>query len=77
MTHESCRDASDRVVDSHIDNIRRKIAALKPARACIASVVAWATSSIWHRSGVLRGAACVGVSPGLAAGSMSALRENH
>jgi len=29
---------SDRVVDSHIKNIRRKLAALEPAQECIASV---------------------------------------
>jgi two-component system, OmpR family, response regulator BaeR len=36
--HEEFRDVSDRVVDSHIKNIRRKLAALSPAQDCIVSV---------------------------------------
>jgi two-component system response regulator BaeR len=38
LIHEDFRDVSDRVVDSHIKNIRRKLAALDPAQECIASV---------------------------------------
>jgi two-component system, OmpR family, response regulator BaeR len=38
LIHEDFRDVSDRVVDSHIKNIRRKLAALEPAQECIASV---------------------------------------
>ena len=38
MIHEDFRDVSDRVVDSHVKNIRRKLAALDPPQACIASV---------------------------------------
>ena len=38
LIHADFRDVSDRVVDSHIKNIRRKLAALVPARECIASV---------------------------------------
>lgn len=38
LIHEDFRDVSDRAVDSHVKNIRRKLAALGPASACIASV---------------------------------------
>lgn len=38
LIHDDFRDVSDRVVDSHIKNIRRKLAALDPAAECIASV---------------------------------------
>lgn len=38
LIHEDFRDVSDRVVDSHVKNIRRKLAALDPPQACIASV---------------------------------------
>lgn len=38
LIHEDFRDVSDRVVDSHVKNIRRKLAALEPPQACIASV---------------------------------------
>ena len=38
LIHADFRDVSDRVVDSHIKNIRRKLAALVPAQECIASV---------------------------------------
>lgn len=38
LIHEDFRDVSDRVVDSHVKNIRRKLAALEPAQASIASV---------------------------------------
>jgi len=38
LIHEDFRDVSDRVVDSHIKNIRRKLAALEPAQEGIASV---------------------------------------
>ena len=38
LIHEDFRDVSDRVVDSHIKNIRRKLAALQPPQECIASV---------------------------------------
>lgn len=38
LIHEDFRDVSDRVVDSHIKNIRRKLAALDPPQECIASV---------------------------------------
>lgn len=36
--HEEFRDVSDRVVDSHVKNIRRKLAALQPPQDCIAAV---------------------------------------
>lgn len=36
--HEEFRDVSDRVVDSHVKNIRRKLAALGLASDCIAAV---------------------------------------
>ncbi len=32
------RDVNDRAIDSHIKNIRRKIAAVDPSSACVASV---------------------------------------
>lgn len=38
LIHEDFRDVSDRVVDSHIKNIRRKLAVLDPPQECIASV---------------------------------------
>ncbi|HEV6968632.1 response regulator [Roseateles sp.] len=38
LIHEDFRDVSDRVVDSHVKNIRRKLAALDPPQECIASV---------------------------------------
>ncbi len=38
LIHEDFRDVSDRVVDSHIKNIRRKLAALTHSRVSIASV---------------------------------------
>ncbi len=38
LIHEDFRDVSDRVVDSHIKNIRRKLAALAPGQEWIASV---------------------------------------
>lgn len=36
--HDDFRDVSDRVVDSHIKNIRRKLAAVNPGAECIGSV---------------------------------------
>ena len=36
--HDSQRDISDRAIDSHIKNLRRKIQAIEPGRDCIASV---------------------------------------
>lgn len=36
--HEDFRDVSDRVIDSHVKNIRRKLAALEPAQDCISAV---------------------------------------
>jgi two-component system response regulator BaeR len=36
--HEDFRDVSDRAVDTHVKNIRRKIAAVAPAVECIHSV---------------------------------------
>ncbi|MFG6466305.1 response regulator [Roseateles sp. BYS87W] len=38
LIHEDFRDVSDRVVDSHIKNIRRKLATLEPPQSCISSV---------------------------------------
>lgn len=38
LIHEDFRDVSDRVVDSHIKNIRRKLAALDLPQECITSV---------------------------------------
>ena len=36
--HEEFRDVSDRVVDSHVKNIRRKLLALTPPQDCISAV---------------------------------------
>jgi two-component system response regulator BaeR len=36
--HEEFRDVSDRVVDSHVKNLRRKLAALDPPQECISAV---------------------------------------
>jgi two-component system response regulator BaeR len=36
--HEDLRDVSDRAVDTHVKNIRRKIAAVAPRLECIHSV---------------------------------------
>ena len=36
--HEEFRDVSDRVVDSHVKNIRRKLLALAPPQDCITAV---------------------------------------
>ena len=36
--HEDLRDVSDRAVDTHVKNIRRKIAAVAPTLECIHSV---------------------------------------
>ncbi|MDT9000707.1 response regulator [Paucibacter sp. APW11] len=36
--HEDFRDVSDRVIDSHVKNIRRKLAALEPAQDLISAV---------------------------------------
>lgn len=36
--HDDVRDISDRTVDSHIKNIRRKLAAVLPAHDCLVSV---------------------------------------
>ncbi|RZJ10729.1 MAG: response regulator [Rubrivivax sp.] len=38
LLHEDFRDVSDRAVDSHVKNIRRKLVALNPPQECIASV---------------------------------------
>ena len=38
LIHEDFRDVSDRAVDSHIKNIRRKLAAVDAQAACITSV---------------------------------------
>ncbi len=38
LIHEDFRDVSDRVVDSHVKNIRRKLAALQPPQDCISAV---------------------------------------
>ncbi|HEY9105071.1 MAG TPA: response regulator [Roseateles sp.] len=38
LIHEDFRDVSDRVVDSHVKNLRRKLAALDPPQERIASV---------------------------------------
>jgi two-component system response regulator BaeR len=38
LIHEDFRDVSDRAVDSHVKNIRRKLAALDPPQEVIASV---------------------------------------
>jgi two-component system, OmpR family, response regulator BaeR len=36
--HADLRDVSDRAIDSHIKNLRRKIEAAEPGGGCIASV---------------------------------------
>jgi two-component system response regulator BaeR len=36
--HDSQRDISDRAIDTHIKNLRKKVQAVEPARDCIASV---------------------------------------
>ncbi len=36
--HAELRDVSDRGIDSHIKNLRRKSATVEPGRECIASV---------------------------------------
>ena len=36
--HADLRDVSDRDIDSHVKNLRRKIAAVDPCCDCIASV---------------------------------------
>ncbi|MEJ6000770.1 response regulator [Paucibacter soli] len=36
--HEDFRDVSDRVIDSHVKNVRRKLAALEPPQDCISAV---------------------------------------
>ena len=36
--HSELRDVSDRAIDSHVKNLRRKIAAAQPGCECIASV---------------------------------------
>jgi len=36
--HEDFRDVSDRVIDSHVKNIRRKLAGLQPPQDCISAV---------------------------------------
>jgi two-component system, OmpR family, response regulator BaeR len=36
--HADLRDVSDRAIDSHIKNLRRKIDAVEPGCECIASV---------------------------------------
>jgi two-component system, OmpR family, response regulator BaeR len=38
VAHADLRDVSDRAIDSHIKNLRRKIAAVEPGSECIASV---------------------------------------
>jgi two-component system response regulator BaeR len=38
VVHEDFRDTSDRAIDSHIKNVRRKIDAVLPGAECIASV---------------------------------------
>ncbi|MNY83474.1 Transcriptional regulatory protein BaeR [compost metagenome] len=38
VAHEDQRDISDRTVDSHIKNIRRKLAARPAAAECLQSV---------------------------------------
>jgi two-component system, OmpR family, response regulator BaeR len=38
QAHEDFRDVSDRAVDSHVKNIRKKLAAAKPGLDCIQSV---------------------------------------
>ena len=36
--HADLRDVSDRAIDSHVKNLRRKIEAVEPGCNCIASV---------------------------------------
>jgi two-component system response regulator BaeR len=36
--HDSQRDISDRAIDTHIKNLRKKVQTVEPARDCIASV---------------------------------------
>jgi two-component system response regulator BaeR len=36
--HDSQRDISDRAIDTHIKNLRKKVQAVEPAKNCIASV---------------------------------------
>jgi two-component system response regulator BaeR len=36
--HDSQRDISDRAIDTHIKNLRKKVQAIEPGRDCIASV---------------------------------------
>ena len=36
--HQDLRDVSDRAIDTHIKNLRRKVQAVDPASDCIASV---------------------------------------
>ena len=36
--HDDLRDVGDRAIDSHIKNLRRKIAAVDPDADCIASL---------------------------------------
>jgi len=36
--HDSQRDISDRAIDTHIKNLRKKVQAVEPAKDCIASV---------------------------------------
>ena len=36
--HSTQRDISDRVIDTHIKNLRKKVQGVEPARDCIASV---------------------------------------
>jgi two-component system response regulator BaeR len=36
--HGSQRDTSDRAIDSHIKNLRKKVQAVEPGRECVASV---------------------------------------
>jgi two-component system, OmpR family, response regulator BaeR len=38
VAHADLRDVSDRAIDSHIKNLRRKIQAMEPGCECIASV---------------------------------------
>jgi two-component system response regulator BaeR len=36
--HDSQRDISDRAIDTHIKNLRKKVQTIEPGRDCIASV---------------------------------------
>jgi two-component system response regulator BaeR len=38
MVHNDLRDVSDRAIDTHVKNLRRKIEAVEPSCDCIASV---------------------------------------